>query len=314
MSQFDSSNNNSVENGFLQNPFHPRLTDDEYEFINRAVQAGCAVSALARKSGTRSHADVNYSARQTAKPLMSRLSGLSDTHSIFLEMSGMVEVVDVDCKNGAEGFATFKLIEKHMPVVFAEVTTPSGGKHFYVPATGLPGIRHGGIDVQGVGLGVFGPGSNRGKYPGKRYVIEQMLVVDRLVEPSTAFRDALLELKLQSRKSSGSGLFAVPASSQSSRSRIRRDQLSGPYSIYSRVQHFATMAPVGQRNSALYKQAFTGAAEIGDDTDGLTRLQCVLIEAARKNGVLEEDGLEQCLATINSGIEDALDMLEKGEK
>jgi hypothetical protein len=296
------------------NPFHPRLTDDEYEFISRAVKAGCAVSALGRKPGTRSKDDVNYSARTTAKPLMSRLNNLTDTHSIFLETGIGLEVLDIDCKNDAQGFQTLKLIEKHMPPVFGEVTTPSGGKHFYVAATGLAGIRHGGIDVQGLGQGVFAPGSNRGKYHGKSYVIVQQLVVDRLAEPTLEFREALLELKRKTMQRVDRWPPSAKVMHPASQVMQQDAHLSGPYSVIAKAQHFASIAPIGERNRSLYNQAFTATAYIGLDNDRLTKLQCVLIEAARVNGLLAEDGLDQCLTTINSGINDAHDMLAKGEK
>lgn len=82
----------------------------------------------------------------------------------------VVDVIDIDPRNGGdEGAVADVLMEVAAPVV-ASVRTPSGGAHFYIPSTGLTGLRMPpGIDYLAEGHMAFAPPTQRPKYLGKPY-------------------------------------------------------------------------------------------------------------------------------------------------
>jgi putative DNA primase/helicase len=78
--------------------------------------------------------------------------------------SGLV-VLDIDCKNGVNGFETMKAQGWSIPPEVLEVRTPSGGSHFYFRATENQTVRNSagkigpGIDIRGEGGMVILPPS-----------------------------------------------------------------------------------------------------------------------------------------------------------
>lgn len=76
--------------------------------------------------------------------------------------SGLV-VLDVDCKNGVDGFATMRASDWTIPPGTIEVRTPSGGAHFYFRYTGTERNSAGkigpGLDIRGEGGYVIVPPS-----------------------------------------------------------------------------------------------------------------------------------------------------------
>lgn len=91
--------------------------------------------------------------------------------AVCLVTGHVVDVVDVDVKNGADvDEQRDRLRACGVPVV-GEVCTPSGGAHFYVPAAGLPkgANRKAGVDFQGRNAFVFMPPTLRPKYRGAGY-------------------------------------------------------------------------------------------------------------------------------------------------
>ena len=86
-------------------------------------------------------------------------------------LGGPVAVVDVDTRNGGDVDAVRGLLVWLGVVIFADVATPGGGRHFYVAghpdlptAHNLVGFP--GVDLQSFGSNVFLPGTNRPKYDG----------------------------------------------------------------------------------------------------------------------------------------------------
>ncbi len=87
-------------------------------------------------------------------------------------------MVDVDPRNGGDIDAVRHWLDGLAVRIFAEVITPSGGRHFYVAAGSLdiptvhgklPGLP--GVDLQAKGANIFMPGTRRPKYDGKGYEI-----------------------------------------------------------------------------------------------------------------------------------------------
>ena len=88
-----------------------------------------------------------------------------------------IVVVDVDPRNGGDIDAVRAWLDGLGVRIFAEVITPSGGRHFYI--AGVEGLKtvHGrlpglpGVDLQADKANVFLPGTLRPKYDGKGYEI-----------------------------------------------------------------------------------------------------------------------------------------------
>jgi hypothetical protein len=76
--------------------------------------------------------------------------------------SGIV-VADLDVKNGVDGIASWE----GRPAGGVVVKTVSSGRHYYYrndTGVGCPGSGLAGVDIKGIGGGVFGPGSLDGAY------------------------------------------------------------------------------------------------------------------------------------------------------
>jgi hypothetical protein len=96
--------------------------------------------------------------------------------AIMARTGGNVAVVDVDPRNGSDIEKTKQLLDGLHVRIFAEVATPSGGRHFYIAghpdlpsASSLDGWP--GIDILSFGKLVFLPGTQRPKYGGTGYEI-----------------------------------------------------------------------------------------------------------------------------------------------
>lgn len=101
-----------------------------------------------------------------------------------------IDVVDVDPRNGGDTEDVRRKLGAADVSVLAEVRTPGGGVHFYVPSTGLRSFSCGGVDYLGgdaAGEGrhiVFVPPTVRPKYPNGGYAWTRVLTPD-LVPPSS---------------------------------------------------------------------------------------------------------------------------------
>ncbi len=101
-----------------------------------------------------------------------------------------LDIVDVDTKNGAEVDEQRERLRGCGVTVLAEVSTPSGGAHFYVRSAGICSaastsvgvdFRGRGADNSGSGF-VYLPGTLRPKYQGKGYEWLQSLDPEDLYE------------------------------------------------------------------------------------------------------------------------------------
>jgi hypothetical protein len=86
----------------------------------------------------------------------------ANAYLIVCGPSGIV-VADLDVKNGVDGIASWE----GRPAGGVVVKTVSGGRHHYYrndTGVGCPGSGLAGVDIKGIGGGVFGPGSLDGAY------------------------------------------------------------------------------------------------------------------------------------------------------
>ena len=90
------------------------------------------------------------------------LRGWRDGWAICAVLGAVLVVVDVDPRNGGDPDQVRSTLNVLGVRVFAEVDTPSGGKHFYVAADpGLKSTKWRGVDILGPRRHVFLPGTLR---------------------------------------------------------------------------------------------------------------------------------------------------------
>jgi hypothetical protein len=94
--------------------------------------------------------------------------------AIMARTGGSVVPVDVDPRNGGDIGKTRNLLDGLNVRIFAEVATPSDGRHFYIAGhPTLPSCSNlngwPGIDILSFGKLVFLPGTQRPKYNGAGY-------------------------------------------------------------------------------------------------------------------------------------------------
>jgi hypothetical protein len=114
--------------------------------------------------------------RLSAADNAERLAKCKPSWAVMARTGGNVAVVDVDPRNGGDIEKTRQLLNGLGVRIFAEIATPSGGRHFYIAGhpdlpscsalTGLPGV-----DILSFGKLVFLPGTQRPKYGGCGYTI-----------------------------------------------------------------------------------------------------------------------------------------------
>jgi len=111
-----------------------------------------------------------------------RIDAWRPGYALMALMGGTVVVLDVDTKNGADAERARQLLDGLNVRVFADVLTPSGGRHFYIEGhPDLPTVHatadrdgltgHPGVEVISHGANVFLPGTMRTKYDGAGYEV-----------------------------------------------------------------------------------------------------------------------------------------------
>lgn len=201
------------------------------------------------------------------------------------QASGLV-VIDVDVKNGVDGFESLKQLES-LPKTLM-VKTPSGGAHLYFNHDPDRPLRNSisqlgpGLDVRGDGGYIIAAGSvgSSGSYE----VTCDLPVADC----PTWISDFLQAKKAHS---------APAANPDPSPANDRYVQAA----IHGEIGRLAT-APKGQRNDALNRAAFSLGTLVGQG--GLTEQEAhrTLISGAAACGLLADDEESAVQATIKSGL------------
>jgi hypothetical protein len=197
--------------------------------------------------------------------------------AILARMGGPVAGVDVDPRNGGDIEKTRQLLNGLDVRIFAEVATPSGGRHFYIPGhPELPSAHKipdaPGIDIQSFGSLLFLPGTQRPKYNGAGYTI----IFDNLEaladggdpDGAEAFADWVAQAKYLA------GMLAG----------IHRD--------------LSAMGKNSGRNTAAYNKGMKCGNFIAGAGLNEAAAIDVLLDASRENGLVKEDGENAVLASI----------------
>lgn len=219
-------------------------------------------------------------------------------------------VVDVDTKNGADPGAVVDLLASLAVPILANVATPSGGRHFYVPGhpdlatvhatadrDGLEGFP--GVEILSHGTNTFLPGTTRPKYDGRGYVV----LADRLDEytPDTGAGAALAEWVNTHRATRAAASDLPPAAPWDGRDPDARERAYLAAVLDRQAREVADCQP-GGRNLTLYTAALKlGSFVAGAGMDETAAWQA-LTEAADACGLTHDDGPVSVRATIRSGL------------
>lgn len=221
-------------------------------------------------------------------------------------------VVDVDTKNGADPAAVVDWLDALGVAILANIATPSGGRHFYVPGhpdlptvhakadrDGLEGLP--GVEVLSHGTNTFLPGTRRPKYAGRGYQV----LSDRLDEyaPALDAQGAILAGWVNTHRAARAqaGPVDVPAPVWDGRDPDAREAAYLAAVLAGQAREVAECPP-GGRNLAL----FTAALKLGSFVAGagLDEAQAwqVLSDAAGACGLTQDDGPAAVRASIRSGL------------
>ncbi|PBA29859.1 hypothetical protein CKJ65_18740 [Mycobacterium intracellulare] len=250
-----------------------------------------------------------------------RLESFKLGKALCANMGGVIAAVDVDPRNGGDAEAVRTLLAELEVRVFAEVTSPSGGKHFYVAGhEALPTV-HGskipgfpGVDIQSFGTNIFLPGTQRGKYGGKGYQVE----FDHLDALATAGDPAGAEAFAQwvakslaehakqnakKPKARGKPEFEFePTQPWSGGEPDARQQAYLTKVLVANTDRVAQAQP-GERNDALYSAALKCSSFVAGAGMDQQLVAERLLDAASDCGLAEDDGERAVLATIKSAFQ-----------
>jgi hypothetical protein len=229
---------------------------------------------------------------------------------------GNLAVVDVDPRNGGDIEAVRKLLDELGVRVFADVITPSGGRHFYVAscldlptAHSIPDLP--GVDLQSSGANVYLPGTLRPKYDGAGYTIVLNDLEALLAESLRAYApDAPPGADVGGSKALGawvaehapkSGVTGQPGDPWNGTPPDARQQAYLNKALTEETKSVAE-ATQGGRNTALNKAAFTLGTFVAGAGLDQQRVEDALQEAAIECGLADDDGMDTVEATIFSGL------------
>jgi hypothetical protein len=230
--------------------------------------------------------------------------------AIMARTGGLLAVVDVDTKNGADVEKTRQLLDGLGVRIFAELETPGTddqgrrGRHFCIAGhPDLPSCSEldgwDGIDVLSYGRLWFLPGTQRPKYNGAGYdiVFDDLDALADGGDPdgAEAFADWAAERRAKPEQ------FAASKPWQGGEPDARRaaylqSMLTGM------LGDLSAMGKDSGRNIAVFNKAMKCGnfiAGAGLDEKKATDL---LLEASRQNGLVRDDGERSVKASIRSGI------------
>jgi hypothetical protein len=215
-----------------------------------------------------------------------------------------VAVADIDPRNGSDIDKTRQLLDGLNVRIFAEVATPSGGRHFYIPGhpelpscsdlNGWPGI-----DVLSFGKLVFLPGTQRPKYGGVGYrvIFDDLEALADGGDPDGAEAFANWVADRHGEREH----FETSSPWQGGEHDARQAQylakmLAGIH------RDLSAMGKDSGRNTAVYNKALKCGNFIAGAGLDEAAASDVLLDASRDNGLVQEDGERSVLASIRSGI------------
>ncbi len=237
--------------------------------------------------------------------------------------TGILTVFDSDSKNGGDPEKVRALLTDELKVrIYAEVTTPSGGKHFWIKGhPDLPTVHskedkpklpgYPGLDIQSHGANVFLPGTLRTKYGYTPYTVmfnELGQIADACDDealPVVKWVAEQLAVGVQSKArkiSGGAKEWEWDPCPPWDGTPPDKRQKSYLHAALAREAAKVARTAQGGRNDAL----FTAALKLGSYIAGAgldeQKVIAALEDAAITNGYTAEDGVMSTAATALEGI------------
>ncbi|MCF6391041.1 bifunctional DNA primase/polymerase [Mycobacterium sp. MBM] len=236
-----------------------------------------------------------------------RLGGFEPGMCLCANTGGRLLVVDVDPRNGGDIEAVRQWLTGLNVRVFADVITPSGGRHLYTDGAWREDIHtvHGklpslpGVDLQAKGANVFVPGTRRPKYDGKGYeiVVNELAAIRSEGDPDGAANLAAWLAEHAPKRAASAPGQPWNGTPLDTRQRAYLD------AVLTNSVREVTEAVEGTRNDTLNSAAFTlGAFVTGAGLD-CGRAESALLDAADRCG-LSRDEAE---TTVTSGMTAGMD-------
>ncbi len=240
-----------------------------------------------------------------------RLACAGENYARMALLGDALAVVDVDTKNGADVEKVRRTLDGIGVRVYAEVLTPSGGRHFYVAGhpdlpsvaategrdglTGLPGV-----EILSHGRNAFLPGTRRPKYDGAGYAVlsDDLATLADGGDPDSA--EALVGWVAANRVRKPE-TFA-PAEPWSGGPPDHRQQRYLEATLQGIYRELSVMGRDSGRNSALNVAAVKCGGFIAGAGMDEARAVEMLRAACETNGLSAEDGQRSVDATIASGL------------
>jgi len=230
-----------------------------------------------------------------------------DLPGLAIGKQGMI-VIDCDRKpNGPDGVAAFDDLCRREGIDRSDafvVTTPSGGLHFYyrteIPYGNSSGSLPPGIDVRGKGGYVIAPGAVLPDGRSYRHDHGSWDAIPALPDALASYlkpKDGLTAPDVVADAPEGAGA-SLPIPTDGDRA----------YADAALKGICADLAVVGAggRNNALAKAAYTMGGYVGNGSiDGQAAAQN-LYAAAQDNGLVQDDGKDAAIKTIQKGIGDGM--------
>ena len=240
-----------------------------------------------------------------------RLKAWQPGHALLGVMGGRVTVLDVDTKNGADPAKVAALLDGIGVRIYADVLTPSGGRHYYVAGhPDLPTVHategrdgltgYPGVEVLSFGANAFLPGTVRPKYGGAGYVILSD-DLERLADGGDDdSAEALTEWVAAHRASRGEAFTPSPPWDGAPPDKRQAAYLEAV--LTRQADELAGMRPDSGRNYAVYLAGLKCGSFVAGA--GMDEAQVVarLTDAAQRCGLVADDGPKSVAASIQSGL------------
>jgi hypothetical protein len=285
------------------------LSRVEWEFVCTLLALRCAVWTASPAANPKTEFKRPLKWQQiTPDYSHHRLYSFQRGDALKLNTGTVVGTIDVDPRNGGDIDSVRGLLTDLKVRHFAEVKSPSGGRHFYVAGHPLLMTLHNpdgypGVDILGNGACCYLPGTLRPKHDRKGYEI-LFNDLDALRTEGDPEGAEHLAQWVADQKTSGTGFFAdglgdAPLWSGREHSDREKAYLA---KVLTNTSGELANSLVGERNNSLFIKALKCGSLISGAGLDDQRAAEALKDGADRCNLTQDDG-EACVwATIGSGL------------